>query len=214
MLNNALFLHDGDKVFPGKQVGRNMQGFIQGEGIYKKDNFLFAGVQGFFRQEKIEESSSTSSQAEYKLRISGVKGTERAPHSIRIGDEVYGRVEKIRDDAVFVTILCINGQPTEQFYDGILRKKDIKESEVDKLKTEDMFLPDDIIKARVHSYGDSKKIQLSTIEDIHGVVFAKSQNNKRLMFPLNWSDMVCPQSKMIEKRKVAKPDDLNLVLGD
>ena len=63
-----------------------------------------------------------------------LKGTEKASHDINIGDEVYGRIEKIRDDAAFVHIMCINGKATEQYYDGILRKKDIRKEEVDKIK--------------------------------------------------------------------------------
>ena len=75
-------------------------------------------------------------------------------------------------------------------------------------------MPGDVIKARVHSYGDSRKIQLTTIEEQHGVVFAKSQDSGVLLFPVNWTDMVDPVGKGVEKRKVAKPEDLDGVLEE
>lgn len=39
---------------------------------------------------------------------------------------------------------------------------------------EDCFLPGDMVAARVLSYGDSKKIYLTTAENELGVIFASS----------------------------------------
>ena len=41
---------------------------------------------------------------------------------------------------------------------------------------EECFLPGDIVKAKILSYGDSKKIYLTTAENELGVMYAKSLN--------------------------------------
>lgn len=60
----------------------------------------------------------------------------------------------------------------------------------------------------MHSYGDSRKIQLTTVEDGHGVVFAKSSDSGVLLFPIGWTQMLDPVGKGVEKRKVARPQEL------
>ena len=70
---------------------------------------------------------------------------------------------------------------------------------------EQCFIPGDVVKARVTSYGDSRKIQLSTAFPECGVVFAQAEVSKSLMFPLDWQKMVCPVTQIVESRKVAKP---------
>lgn len=219
MFKDILFFNDGDRIYPGKKISSSVAPFIIGQGVYQRGNELFAGALGFLRLEKVKDPNQAAVKVEedvqqYQLSVTVSKSDEKAPHDINIGDEVYGRIEKLRDDSAFVQILVINGKATEQYYDGILKKKDIRKQEVDKIKMEECFLPDDIIKARVHSYGDSRKIQLSTIENEHGVIFAKGYNSRKLLFPVNWNEMIDPSTKEVEKRKVAKPDDLNTILED
>ncbi len=70
--------------------------------------------------------------------------------------------------------------------EGIIRKANIRLSEVDKLKIDQCFLPGDIVKASVISYGDSKKIFLSTAANELGVMFAWSQDYQQIMLPYSW----------------------------
>jgi exosome complex component CSL4 len=56
--------------------------------------------------------------------------------------------------------------------EGIIRKINVRQSEVDKIQMDQCFLPGDIVKARVVSYGDSRKIFLGTAENDLGVIFA------------------------------------------
>ena len=60
MLKNILFLNDGDKVHPGKQIGRNVDNFELGLGVYKREGYLFSGVMGFIRLEKNKNDSSST----------------------------------------------------------------------------------------------------------------------------------------------------------
>lgn len=59
------------------------------------------------------------------------------------------KVLKIKEDYVTVQILCIENEPIKSFLQGIIRKANVRTSEIDKLKIEQCYLPGDIIKARV-----------------------------------------------------------------
>jgi len=48
-----------------------------------------------------------------------------------------------------VRIIAIEKQPINQYIEGILRKKNMREFEIDKLRVDQAFIPGDIIKARV-----------------------------------------------------------------
>lgn len=73
---------------------------------------------------------------------------------------------------------------------GTIRKANIRDTEIDKIKIEQCFLPGDIVKCKIvlkmiHyiytilffkfkiSYGDSHRVYLSTQDPNHGVIFAK-----------------------------------------
>lgn len=95
----------------------------------------------------------------------------------------------IKEDLAIVRILAIGDVTVNQYIEGILRKKNMREFEIDKLKVEHAFLPGDIIKARIVnkmidaflkngeqlSLGDSRKIFLTTSMDELGVLYAKNQ---------------------------------------
>ena len=58
---------------------------------------------------------------------------------------------------------------------GIIRKEDIRLTEVDRVVINECFLPGDLISCRVISLGDARQYYLSTAEDNLGVRYAKSK---------------------------------------
>lgn len=69
------------------------------------------------------------------------------------------------------------------------------------------YRPGDVVKAKVISLGDQRSYYLSTAENSLGVVLAKSRaSGHNTMVPIDWERMMCPKTKVIEYRKVAKPD--------
>ena len=89
------------------------------------------------------------------------------------------------------------------------RINDVREFEADKLLIQNCFRPNDIVKAKVIGISEAIRFQegilLSTAQNDLGVILAKSMSFAELMVPLSWEEMQCPRSKIIEKRKVAKP---------
>nr|VVW87927.1 unnamed protein product [Nymphaea colorata] len=71
----------------------------------------------------------------------------------------------------------------------------------------DSFRPNDIIKAKVISLGDSSRsLYLTTAAEDLGVVVAKAEQSGRLMLPYDWTSMIDLNGNHQEKRKVAKPE--------
>lgn len=66
-------------------------------------------------------------------------------------------------------------------------------------------MPGDIVKTKFTSFGDGRRIYLSTAAEDLGVIYAKSSTSGKLMLPFSWTEMVCLQTGLKEPRKVAKP---------
>ena len=89
---------------------------------------------------------------------------------------------------------------------GMVRREDMRLSEVDQLVVRECFRPGDIIKARVISLGDSRQYYLSTADVELGVILAKCEHSETMLVPRSWKEMENPQTKNRELRKVAKPE--------
>ena len=129
--------------------------------------------------------------------------TDTASANTKIDDIIIAKVTRLAEETVFVEVLAINNQPTSNKFEGVIKKKDIREKEIDKIVVDKCFLPGDIIKAQVCSYGDSRKIQLSTVADELGVIFAVCEASGNYMIPLNEDEMMCPKTQKKEQRKTA-----------
>lgn len=166
-----------------------------GEGVFLENNSIYAGIIGNTHWNKVDAEKSQISIVPLHAKPFGI--------SVKIRDEVLAKVTKIKEETIFLDILSVNNKPTSGKLEGVIKKRDIREKEVDKIVLEKCFIPGDIVKARVCSYGDSRKIQLSTSEDDLGVIYATCQLSGNIMLPINEEDMKCPISGVVEKRKVA-----------
>jgi len=53
--------------------------------------------------------------------------------------------------------------------------------------------------------GDARSYYLSTTKTEHGVIYAQSVAGVP-MTPISWNQMMCPKTRSVEYRKVAKTD--------
>lgn len=186
-----------DMVNPGQVLGKVTSTIIPGSGVTIKNTKYVSLLRG---------EASISSSPTSEEQVIEVRSRNEQTAGINLNDEVLARVQKIKNETVFVRIICVNGKPISQELDGVIKKKDVREKEVDKIEMEECFIPGDIVKAFVASYGDSRRIQLRTSGKKFGVVYCRSFESGKLMFPLNFEEFVCPFSKVREKRKVALPE--------
>ena len=180
---------------PGQLICKWTEEYQLGEGVYLEGGGIYSGIFGRVEVGKGEDG---------KKKI-GVKGKDKRARAIavQIGDTVLARVIKLREETVFVSIVSVNGLPTPSSLEGVIKRRDIREKEIDKIILDKCFIPGDIVQAKVCSYGDSRKVQLSTVADDMGVLYAICEDSGNYMVPLSEEEMMCPLTKKTEKRKAA-----------
>lgn len=177
----------GDRLFPEAT-------HISGPGTYTKDSFVCAGAVG-----RVAVTSEPG-QAKATVQVRRKGAQSLIPSQ---GDTVWCKVSKVNPRLAVVDILCVGSQALEAKYTGIVRAQDVRASEVDKVELQSCFRPGDLLRAEVISPGDSQSCYLSTAKNELGVILAKSLAGVP-MVPISWQEMQCPQTKTVEKRKVAK----------
>jgi exosome complex component CSL4 len=76
---------------------------------------------------------------------------------IKVGDIVYGQVSRIREEEAFANLIQINDISLSKNIEGTIRKEHVREKLVDQVVMIESFRPNDIIKAKVISLGDSSR---------------------------------------------------------
>lgn len=95
---------------------------------------------------------------------------------------------------------------------GILRKEDVRATDIDRVEIYKNYRPNDIILAKVIPQIEIHTYSLTTAENELGVVIASARglatsSNTFVpvpMVPISWSEMQCPSTLIKEPRKVAK----------
>jgi exosome complex component CSL4 len=166
------------------------------------------------------------------LSVQPQKGYFAQENVIQIGQIILGRIIRIQSQQqqAVVSILAIQSNPPstvsnddsidhknnkrERYFippynpEGIIRKDDIRTNIVDQqgiIQIQNSFHTNDIILAKVISYGTNSHYYLSTSEIHLGVIHAKSSLSGQSMIPMSYKEMQCPSTGHIELRKCAKP---------
>ena len=184
-------------VTPGEQLLTSSSNINCGNGTYiDEDGVLRASIFG-----SIERGLDNSISV-----ISSNKLIKNRNVVVNVDDIVICRVIKITMMQATVDILSVDGIDLLQSSKGIIRREDVRLSEIDKIIMQDCFLPGDIIRAIVISLGDAKQYYLSSAAVEFGVIHALSLNTKSIMKVLSWKEIQCPKSNIKEFRKCMKPD--------
>lgn len=194
---------NGEKVNPGQILGKQDDSITPSHGVIVQSNKYYSVLKGEAHFTKIT-ADPLNPTITHILTVTRPSSSPQA--GIQLGDTVLARVMKIKQDTVFVNIVVVNDHPISIELEGVIKRRDIREKEIDKIDMEECFIPGDIVKAEVASYGDSRRIQLKTHDNDFGVVYARSQETGGLMFPISPNEMICPVTKVKEMRKVAIPD--------
>jgi len=134
-----------------------------------------------------------------------VRASARANAVPRAGDDVYARVVKVDEKAAKTTIACARGTACALGgFSGVVRKQDVRATEIDGVDLERCFRIGDVVRARVLSLGDARSFYLTTASDELGVVQARHRASRAVMLPISWTEVQCPVTGEIEERKVAE----------
>ncbi|XP_008789464.1 exosome complex component CSL4 [Phoenix dactylifera] len=187
-------------VTPGEVVGESNQ-LIAGRGVYLAPNgrTLRASLTGL---RKILPPPPDSSDQRSTVEVVGHKAHGAVPQP---GSVVIARVTKVMARMASADIMCVESKAVREKFTGIIRQQDVRATEIDKVDMYLSFRPGDIVRALVLSLGDARAYYLSTAKNELGVVSAQSIAGAT-MVPISWTEMQCPLTGQVERRKVAKAD--------
>lgn len=138
-----------------------------------------------------------------------------------VGDIITARVEVVNQRFAKCSIICIGENVLNRSLRAILRKEDIRATDIDRVEIYKNFRPNDIILAKVIPQIEIHTYSLTTAENELGVVIASarglstsSTRNIVDMVPISWSEMQCPLTLTKEPRKVAKIASESLMGGN
>jgi exosome complex component CSL4 len=158
-MNNSI-LAPGDIVCSSK-VGRN------GIGTFALKGEIRTSITG---QLALEPSSSANAK-----KLVNIKREHYAKDLVLdVGDIIYGKVTKINYNQAFVDVLYAGDDELPFITKAVIRREDIRESEVDKVVVHDFLKPSDIVRAKVLSLGDNKQYFLTIKESGFGVIVPQS----------------------------------------
>ncbi|XP_028556186.1 exosome complex component CSL4 isoform X1 [Dendrobium catenatum] len=192
---------------PGEILGDSSQ-FIAGKGTYLAPNGrnIHASLTGQRRlvpppPDSAEKHSLWNpSLQRLTVEVVGHKTRGAVPEP---GVVVIARVTRVMARMASADIMCVESKAVKEKFTGIIRQQDVRATEIDKVDMYQSFRPGDIVKAEVLSLGDARAYYLSTAKNELGVVSAQSIAGAT-MVPISWTDMQCPSTGQVEKRKVAK----------
>ncbi|BDA41466.1 Exosome complex component CSL4 [Coccomyxa sp. Obi] len=180
----------GDRLFSAAD-------YAAGSGTYVKGDHIYSSLVG---TTQVFDSSLTAEDKRPVVEVLRSGSRAKVPEA---GNIVIAKVNKVNPRLASASLLCVNTQPLNDKFSGIIRQQDVRATEIDKVELYSCFRPGDLVRAEVISLGDSRSYYLSTAKNNLGVVYAKSLSGVP-MIPLSWQEMQCPETKVVEKRKVAK----------
>ncbi|XP_064947997.1 uncharacterized protein LOC135582985 isoform X1 [Musa acuminata AAA Group] len=199
---------EDELVTPGELLG-DSSGLIAGTGAYVAPNgrSIRASLAGIRR---ITPPQSDAADQRSTVEVVGHKAQGAVPQP---GSVVIARVTKVMARMASADIMCVESKAVREKFTGIIsvinsccnRQQDVRATEIDKVDMYLSFHPGDIIRALVLSLGDARAYYLSTAKNELGVVSAQSIAGAT-MVPISWTEMQCPLTGQVEKRKVAKVD--------
>lgn len=159
MSKESVLLTPGDSVCSNKE-GRS------GLGAFSLKGDIRASVTG-----KLVIEPPSSSAANAKKRINVVSDQFVAKdYVLAVGDIVYGKVTKINYNQAYVDVLYAGDHELPFIAKAVIRREDIRETEVDKVVVHDFLKPSAIVRACVLSLGDNKQYFLTIAKSGLGVI--------------------------------------------
>ena len=196
---------------PGERLG-STDHYQAGDGTYTRNGFIYSKLAGKViindgngAAEKVENSKAETKEnsSNETKRTIHVKLEEQKHFVPEINSVVTSKILSTNPRFCKLSILSVNGIAQKDTFHGILRKENVRATEIDKVDMYKSYRPGDIVLARVISLGDSQSYVLSTAENELGVIYARSEAGVS-MVPRSWCAMQCPKTNLTEPRKVAK----------
>lgn len=210
----------GSTVAPGDRLG-NIKQIRPGVGTYSKRGHVYASAVGKLiltdaPSEHDDANNNSNSSAPPIVSVQLAPGRQYASTKVlNVGQIVLGKVTRVVLNQAVVEIVAAEsvGALRNFTHEGSIRRDDVRAGASEEVQLYDNFRPGDVVLCRILSLGDSRRYYLSTAEPELGVVRATCQTSGKRMVPVSWKEMECPETKVKEYRKCAKPMNLSATLS-
>jgi len=199
---NGLSIRLGSRVAPGDKIGSATQ-LEPGSGCYQRGSHIFASAIGTLT---IDGDGDHSNVVRVELEAGRIYASAQI---LSIGSKVLCKVGRIMNQQAMVDIVASEDiGALKEHHGGLIRKEDVRLGATEEVKIHECFRPGDVVLARIISLGDSRRFFLTTAENELGVIRAICSSSGKIMAPISWKEMECPETKVRERRKCAKPKDI------
>jgi exosome complex component CSL4 len=205
----------GSTVAPGDRIGSVRQ-ISPGVGTYSRGGHVYASAVGLLTLAPAGEKEETEHASLLPIvSVQLQRGRQYASSKVlTTGMIVLGKVLRVAMQQVVIEIVAAEGVGGLRYpHEGAIRREDVRAGATEEIQLYDSFRPGDAVLCRVLSLGDSRRYYLSTAEAELGVVRAFCSTSGKLMVPISWKEMECPETKAKESRKCAKPTNLTATLS-
>lgn len=205
----------GSTVAPGDRIGSIRQ-ISPGVGTYSRGGHVYASAVGLLTLAPAGEKEETEPASLLPIvSVQLQRGRQYASSKVlTTGMIVLGKVLRVAMQQVVIEIVAAEGVGGLRYpHEGAIRREDVRAGATEEIQLYDSFRPGDVVLCRVLSLGDSRRYYLSTAEAELGVVRAFCSTSGKLMVPISWKEMECPETKAKESRKCAKPKNLTATLS-
>lgn len=198
-------------VVPGDRIG-NVAQIRSGTGTYAKRGHVYASAVGRLT---ISPPSSDHHNTPVASVLLPPNRQYASTQVLSVGQVVIGKVTRVAFNQAIVEIVAAQGVALRHgiTHEGSIRREDVRAGAGQEVQLHDNFRPGDVVLCRIVSLGDSRRYHLSTAEPELGVVRAICATSKVKMVPVSWKEMQCPETKVKELRKCAKPTNLAATLS-
>lgn len=148
-------------VVPGTLLD-NLANASPGDGVYELDGNIVASLAGNVVFHTVGGK-----------KVVSVISSKSKCSAINVGNIVVGRVVKTNYNQAFVDILALGDNELSVSSKGVIRREDIRATEIDKVVVHEFFKAGDFVRAAVISLGDMKHFYLSTSDNGLGVIKIK-----------------------------------------
>jgi len=195
----------GSIVSPGDRLG-SVRRIIPGAGTYMRGGHVYSSAIGTLICESTVGPSSKNDPY-HVVSVELESGRQYASSQVlSVGQVVLAKVGRIMMQMATVEIIAADDIGSlKEHHSGVIRKEDIRAGATEEVQVHQSFRPGDIILAKIISLGDSRRYFLSTAETSLGVIKAISSSTGKCMVPISWNEIECPDTKIRESRKCAKP---------
>jgi exosome complex component CSL4 len=165
-------------VIPGDVIGRCVD-YDCGIGCYSSHENIIATLVG-------EVILDTISPSRERMNVISTEQIQSKDAVVEIGDIVLARVLRLSVNQVSVEIISVGDRILRSPSRAIIRREDIRLTEMETLIIHECFRPGDIVRAMVISLGDARQYFLSTAEAEFGVRWGRSEKSGLPLVPVSW----------------------------